>query len=248
MLQALALLATVAFIVAGTVVGARIVARAVRGREFSDFLVGFSLFILSIIAYPLGLIVAFAEVSLEQARIVSIASGFVLALAWSSVFLFTQRVFRADEAWARVLAWGGIAALAYEAFAAIPYCLGARDLAALNSPANPSFWMTLAAIVVYVWTAFEGVRCWTQARRRLKLGLAEPLVVNRFLMWAIVGVSALLSVLPTFVLGLAGAEGAGGVAARLSVAIGGLGAAVALQLGFMPPAAYRRWIDGSALA
>lgn len=239
----LLLASTTAFILTGAVVGARLLLLAARTRQLSDFIVGFSLFDLSAIAYPLILLGGFAELPLGTARALQIASLLALGIGWAGVFVFTQRVFRPGEAWARALSFAGIATLAYGVIASIPLVQSAPHPSALRSPDSPAAWVQLAAICAYAWTAAEGFRCWAHARRRLELGLAEPMVVNRFWLWGWVGVCSLLSVAPSFVIIQAGGDGTTHVVARLGTALGGLACAVALQLAFLPHPAYRRWVE-----
>ena len=97
MLDALLLVSTVAFVIAGAAVGARLLLLSARTRELSDFLVGFSLFDLSAIGYPLILLGSLGDLSLPHTKLAAIASSIALALGWAGVFLFTQRVFRAGE-------------------------------------------------------------------------------------------------------------------------------------------------------
>ncbi len=245
-LDAFLLASTLAFVLAGAVVGARLLLLSARTRELSDFLVGFSLFDLSAIGYPLILLGSLGDLSLAHTKLAAIASSIAIALGWAGVFLFTQRVFRASEAWSRLLAFAGIAALAYGLVAGILFIQQASDAAALLSTRNPTRFLSIAAVAAYVWTSFEGFRCWDQARRRLKLGLADPLVVNRFLLWGCIGVSSLMSVVPSLVILHSGGDGSTDFASRISTALGGLIASIALQLAFLPPAAYRRWLTRHA--
>jgi hypothetical protein len=248
MIDALLLLAAAAFILAGGTVGLRLLALARRSRELTDFIVGFALFDLSAITYPLVLLGSLGDLSLAQAKAVLMASSFALALGWASVFVFTLRVFRPGEPWARVAVVAGIAMLVYGLVSGFSYIQTAPDRTAMQSSASPLLWIDIAGNAVYAWTASEGFRCWALARRRLELGLADPLVANRFLLWGWVGVASLLSVTPSLVITLLGGDGSTHVVARLSTALGGLSASVALQLAFLPPAAYRRWIEARAAA
>lgn len=248
MLDALLLLSTAAFILAGTVIGIRLLLLAARTRELPDFIVGFSLFDLSAVAYPLILYGNLGALQLANAKLVMTASLVALALGWAGVFFFTQRVFRPGESWALALALSGVAMLGYGLIAGAAYIQAAPDRGSLQSAHSPALWIELAAILVYSWTAIEGFRCWGQARRRLALGLADPLVANRFLLWGTIGAASLLSVAPSLLITLAGGDGTQHVVARLSTAIGGFAASVALQFAFLPPAAYRRWLTRSATA
>jgi hypothetical protein len=90
-------------------------------------------------------------------------------------------------------------------------------------------------------------------RRRVRLGLGDPVVANRFLLW---GIGAGAAGLGSFI-GVAGqlATGAAGTQSSwsmLSSSCHGLIAAIALWLAFVPPGFYRRFIEkrsaGSATA
>ena len=246
MLDLLLLLSTVAFIAAGAVVGARLLWLAKSTRQLPDFVVGFSLFVLSAVAYPLILLGAFGGFAIDGARAVFNASMVALAVGWAGVFFFTLRVFRPGVWWARAFVALGCAAIVYGLGASFAFAHSAPDLATLNGANNPGIVIQFAALAVYAWTATEGFLCWTQARRRLALGLADAMVVNRFLLWTCIGVCSFVSVAPSLVITLSGGDGTVHPVARLSTALAGLACAIALQLAFLPPTAYRRWISDAA--
>jgi len=248
MLELLLLVSTVAFVLAGASVGLRLLALARRTRQLTDFIVGASLLLLAPVAYPLILAANLGDFSLAASRALSIAAAIAMASGWMGVFAFTQRVFRPGAEWAKALAGAGAAALAYVLVAGIAFDLRAADLATLRSAENPVRWLPVPAIGVYAWTAIEGFVCWERARRRLALGLADPLVVNRFLLWGVVGVCSLISVGPGFVIQFAGGDATGNATVRLVTACAGLTCAIALRLAFLPPAAYRRWLAAPATA
>ena len=84
-------------------------------------------------------------------------------------------------------------------------------------------------------------------RRRLRLGLADPLVTNRFLLWGLgigaAGVGSLISVSVQVVSGFSMSEIP---ALTLSNSMFGLASAVLMWVAFVPPAAWRRYILGQA--
>lgn len=102
---------------------------------------------------------------------------------------------------------------------------------------------SLAQVGCLLWGSGESLYYWSQMRRRLKLELADSVVVNRFLMW---GVGA----------GSAGAGTGVGVAAEIMTGVPtlqipwvvstssafGFAAAVAIYLAFVPPKRYVRFI------
>jgi len=247
-LDVLLLVSTAAFIAAGALVGARLLLLAKRTRQVPDFIVGFSLFILSAVAYPLILLSSVGNLSLDATRWFSIGSVSTLATGWVGVFVFTKQVFRPGVGWARALMLAGIAATGFGLVFGIEHALNAPDLTTLRTPSGGVLVIQAAALVLYTWTGLEGLLCWQQARKRLALGLADPLVANRFLLWAWIGVFSTLTVAPAFVVTLLGGDGTTHVGARFCTAIGGLACAINLQLAFLPPASYRRWITGAAAA
>ena len=103
--------------------------------------------------------------------------------------------------------------------------------------------------------AVESFRYWLMLRRRLRLGLADPVVTNRFLLWAVFATGSTLN----YVADLASRSlywWAYGtvqpVPAHLAAMVGptiivtmilGAVSAVTLFLTFFPTPAYRRWIE-----
>ncbi|HEY8122242.1 MAG TPA: hypothetical protein VII78_13055 [Myxococcota bacterium] len=248
MLDLVQLVSTAAFIVSGSAVGIRLLLLAWRTRELTDFTIACALVVLAGITYPLMLAGALGGFALEPTRWMLIASGFTGALGFGAVAAFTQRAFRPHAAWAHALSGVLIAMLGYSAVASMLSAQHAGDFEALRSPRSPLVWTRVAAVAIYLWTSFEGLRCWVQARRRLALGLADPLVVNRFLLWALIGAFALCSVAPALVLTLAGKQPLDYPMTRLTTGVAGVATAVAMQLSFLPPASYRRWVLGHATA
>jgi hypothetical protein len=97
------------------------------------------------------------------------------------IYMFTWRTFRPDDAWARsaVIA-GGAVLLGSLVWFGISEGF---QVAVLN---GPSYWIGVGAReLALVWMAIESVRYWGLLRRRLRLGLSDPLVTNRFLLWGL---------------------------------------------------------------
>ncbi len=119
------------------------------------------------------------------------------------------------------------------------------------APAAAMTWDSLARSLTQVggllWGSGESLYYWSRMRRRQNLGLADSVVVNRFLMW---GLGA----------GFAGAGTGIGVAAEIVTGVPalqipwvvstssafGFVAAVAIYLAFVPPERYVRFIRSNA--
>jgi hypothetical protein len=101
-----------------------------------------------------------------------------------------------------------------------------------------------------IWLMIEGIQYHRMMRKRVRLGLADPLVANRFLLWAIAGGFSIVilstSLPPIF---LDPVEWALLLQFDLLLfGVGGVGAAAFYWLTFFPPGTYRRWICARASA
>lgn len=229
-MEGLGLLGFAAFVLTSFVVGYRLLTVGWRSGRVPETTIGASFVLSGGVGGLLGLIASRLELLL------GLPVQPVLALANLSVSagvaflgLFTWRVFRPRSGWARIAFTAGAAGLGVAFLGHL----------ALGDFTQPGFrWLTLAArIGVYSWALAETLREYALARRRRALGLADPLVVNRFLLWG-VGMAAILALWLHLAVTLA--AGGGGPAAWLVRSLLGLLCAVSLWLAFFPPEAYRR--------
>ena len=110
------------------------------------------------------------------------------------------------------------------------------------------FWIEIVgAQGAIAWAAAEAWRYSRQLAKRADLGLAEPELANRALLWCGFGVAQLtlvaFVVLATWLFAETGRIFVG---VDMSIAGSGLASAVCLWLAFWPPVAYRRWVAGAA--
>lgn len=165
------------------------------------------------------------------------------AVGLRSYDYFVWRVFRPTERWAGAL-FGAIALGAGVAL------IGFTATGTWTSgSATPWFWLELAIrIASPIWLTFESLRFWVQMRRRVALGLADPLVTDRFLLWsigALAGLSMLLCSIPPNVVST------GHPLYKLSLAllgVAGLAATASYWFAFFPPRWYRTLIARQASA
>ena len=150
--------------------------------------------------------------------------------------LFTWRVFRPHERWA-----AGVFAATLVLLAIL--LAGYASAGELANPfyRGPWFWAEVPVLVLgLAWGAGESLAYWAKMRRRLRLGMADPVVTNRFLLWGIAiaaGVVA-LALPPLFALF---GQGGHAVLAGLT-ACAGLVALTGYALTFFPPRAWRRFV------
>jgi hypothetical protein len=244
-----ATLAAFVTILAGTAVGIRIILRSRSDHSLPELAVGVSLVAFCGFAQPLSI----GRVALEGQIPPAAASGLQVVATLASSFatlclyLFTWRVFRPHARWAALLFTGG-SALGLWAGA------GTATLSYYDSTFAPHIigkWIALSALsfaICFAWAAAESLLYYSRLRRRQKLGLAEPLLVNRFLLWG--GACAASLAIDLILMSSAwhGVDFNTDDTVKLLVSLSSLGQAVTWYLGFTPPGWYARWVGGPEAA
>jgi len=171
------------------------------------------------------------------------------------LYVFTWLTFHRNEAWARALV-GVVSVLMVAGYSGIAIS-GDFELSLLPGVA---YWITWAARTsVFLWLLIETFRYWRLLRRRLRLGLADPLVANRFLLWGIWSSVMLLMGLidplarAWYVLNVGTGDqwvpelGASATVMLVTVSSGLVSLAViTLYLTFFPTQRFRRWVERRA--
>jgi hypothetical protein len=244
-------LATLAFVGGSAVVAVRLLLLAKRTGQEPERLLGAAILCAAVLGY--GVLIAnlvlradTAPADVSTLAVFLSGAGRILHDVGVTLFLvFVVRVFRPDEAWAKALAgamlallWGGVGLGA--AAGAFRY--------ELDAVGRPAWWCEYAVIWTYsLWSMAESFRYWGAMRRRAAIGLADPVVANRFLLW---GTSSLLTALATWTasipyayVGDHAATAAITPAVRTLTAIAGIGSVSCSLFAFLPPAWYTRRIE-----
>jgi hypothetical protein len=245
-IEILVLASATAFVGVGAGVGVKLLRLARRTHGFPERVVGFSLFVLSAVAWPL-MLAASAPLPEPVLRGARVGASLAMAFGWSGVFLFTWRVFRPGPGWGRTLAGVGISVELAAGLAGVIRALALDDASALSRPAPSGLVLLLGAEVVYVWTALESFRYRALLRRRIPLGLADPLVADRFGLWGWTGVLGGGSIAPATFAMLTGGD-PNTLWSHLVVGVCGLACSGVLYLAFLPPAVYARFVRENAPA
>ncbi len=168
----------------------------------------------------------------------------LIVVGCSCFLFFNAKVFRPNASWSMPVAAFGALILAICGAAIVVAVHATTDVAALTERTRNWTALFLFGLVAgLAWTAIEGFRHYRMMRKRLALGLAEPIVTNRFLLWGISGmVSLSWNAVVSFYL-LAGVNINTNPVPVFAISFGGLLTAACLVLTFMPPAWYVRWIE-----
>ena len=178
-----------------------------------------------------------------------------MAVGGAAIFLFTWQTFRRDSNWARWAALAGSClALGGFGFEAVHEGFLLRPVPGVG---HWTAWLGRSAPMV--WVTVESFRYWAILRRRLRLGLADAVVVNRFLIWGIWSAANFVNLVAdpaarAVYVTLAGSSTEFVMEVMRPVMIGTMGvtmilgivSAATLFLTFFPTAAYRRWVEARA--
>ena len=178
----------------------------------------------------------FFEVLSYVGRISSGACSLALAL-------FTGRVFRPTQRWARRLV-GVVAALILGGLAVSAFEGDWEGLAPLSYKGSWLDW--LGGIAPFFWLAIESSRQYLTTSRRVSLGLVDPLVRNRYSLiaaYATLGASVYFITIPMNI--IYELHGTWSVWLDLGIGIAETAAILALWVSFSAPAFYRRWVGGA---
>jgi hypothetical protein len=240
-------LSSLVFVVVGTAVGVRILLRARAERSLPELAIGTALVAFSGVTQPLGMarVALEGQIDLGVSIALQLGSTAASALTVLSLYLFTWRVFRPESRWA-VLLFAGGSALGLWAGAAMA-AVSFYDAGV--SPTLTGPWIALSATaygICFGWAGIESLLYHSRLRRRRRLGLADPVLVNRFLMWGLSCSFGLAIDAVLVALALGGVDFNHAPLPRLLVSASGLVNAVSWFLSFTPPAAYARWLRRGA--
>ena len=157
------------------------------------------------------------------------------------LFLFTWSVFRVGSRWGRAGLGAALLALAVIAAGIIRAGAPGGSLEAILDRTRPwAVGIVAMLMLCFAWTGSESLHCWRKLRRRQALGLADPVVTNRFLVWGIGGMAGVALCLPNIHSLLAGRAILVEPAALSVMAGTGVLLSATWYLTFFPPAAYLR--------
>jgi hypothetical protein len=209
-----------------------------RTRRLPELLVG--LYFL-LVPFAISLSIRVDRFDPGDAWAVRAAANALFTTGGVALLLFAWCVFRPDARWARWLAWGGSTAIVASWALAFPF--GVYD-------SDYSLFLLMPVYASYLWVFFESLRYYLLMRRRERLGLTDPVLVNRFLLFAIwtggVGAITLMGVGGSLLQVARGTFHDGGGLANPVI----LGAtrviavpiAVSIFLTFLAPARYHAWL------
>jgi hypothetical protein len=221
------------------VIGVRLLALSWQTRKAPEFLIGASFVFAGALASLLDIVRQTVQGSSpEMAAALVIAARFFLQLGVTCVATFTWRVYRPADLAGRVL-FGVLVGSLLLGF------LGETWQGPMQRGAAPGpwFYFSLATrIAAYTWASIESIAYWLQLRRRARIGLSDPLVTNRVLLWSIGTFLILILWLRSLVQAVRGDLMVSGDFFVTTVVFA---CAATMWLAFFPPAFWKRLFDGT---
>ncbi len=252
LIQSYHLLATLCFVIASLVVSVRLLLLARRTRQRPELFLGLGLLGTAVLGY--GVLIAAAILRGDQQafavtpldRTLQACGQLLHDAGVTMIVIFVVSTFRPQERWAKALAavllgalWGGT--LGWELQNGFHFV----------GRGNGFWWLKYATIWSYpLWTMVESYRYYALMRRRQAIGLADPLVTNRFLLW---GSASLGTALATWTssIGFFLPQRPEVVAVwepviQIATATFGIATVALFYLTFFPPSWYRRKVVATA--
>jgi hypothetical protein len=238
----LAFLCVGIYSVMSAVVGVRLVRRHLTTRGVPELMMGLAYLAAPGSGYPLVVLgPALPSRSLGSAFFALGETGIVLGV--SLFFFFNAKVFRARSPVAYVAAGVGSLLMCASGLEII------RGYVALGPASTALTTVRTASVVLlvvlglgYTWTAVEGARHYRLMLRRSRFGLGDPLIANRFLLWAIAGTLQVFSAVVAATSLQTGGNMMTDAAPLFATSLVGVFNTALLVLIFIPPAWYTRWL------
>lgn len=241
--QGVGALSTLLLAAIGWLVGVRLLLLAKRTRRAPELCLGLGIFLIGGIAYPLAAASnIMGESAPNLAWLLAVASATASHIGVTANCIFNWKVFRPASRWPRLAVTAAVVATLI-GFAGN---LSAGLHGGITSMADKRGWtlfLMAIALGAFSWAAVESFLYHDKLRRRLALGMADPVVVDRFRLW---GISSAASATGCLVVAFFAWTSPLSVMDPVALVFSGASSvvsAVVMTLTFMPPAGYLRFIQ-----
>jgi hypothetical protein len=229
----LAQLGGLAFTLVCLVIGLRLILLSLRTRHLPELLVGSGLFLMAGLGYPLSAVARQAtELAPATRAALGCAGALCVMVGVVANTAFTWLLFRRDERWGGALL-AAVASMAVGLFAVESW---AGDW--ITGRAFFWSWIPAPITISMGWAFLECAHYHGMLRRRLRLELADPVVTDRFRLYAMAMLSGVTINAIGWIFWWMGLEMITHVLGAPLLAVFGAASAVFVWLAFLPPAAY----------
>ncbi|MCG8589140.1 MAG: hypothetical protein MJE66_07600 [Proteobacteria bacterium] len=241
-MESLGLIAGMINLCVGVFVSVRILLVARRTKGVPEIFLGAYQTLIVLSGLGTGLIRVIGEDS-PHAYTAAAGSSLMIAIGASALAFGVWRIYRPAERWPALLC----SVLALWSLSGWAWMISGEALPFTFVPTTANAFFAAGRIIVYLWVAWESLRYYALLRRRLRMGLADPLVAHRIFLWGLFGGIMALTAFLFVALGFAmGREVSDWMPGQFLVFVLLLGSAWTLLFSFFPPAFYQRFIRSRA--
>ena len=247
MTGSLYLLGTLAFVLVSLVIGVRLVALSRRTGERPELYLGLGILGTAVLGYGMQIASVMARGGPAGTTVTPLIVGLTFFgrllhdAGLTLILVFVLTVFHPGKLGPRIGVGLAVACM-WIGMCGVGLTGGFQDLLHRNT----FWWMEFAVIWTYpLWGAWESFRYHGRMKKRARIGLADPLVANRFLLWGLASLGTFAATwLASWTTLLPDPEMAlpYQTFSYLSTATVGICTVTAYSLAFLPPAWYRRWV------
>lgn len=238
-MQALAGICLLLFVVTVTVVGVRMLMLARRTGGRHELLIGAGMLLIGAIGFPGSTVSGFGRAVGEMSIPLWFGATSITQVGLLLIYAFTWQVFRPKESWGKAIVAGG-ALLMFAGLVVSALALASAPPEAISSVvARNGMFIGMAGYCgCFLWSAIEGFVHHRNAKRRMTIGLADPVVVNRFLLWGLFGLASTAINVTSFIGSAIGVDPSTSPLVLVPMGVFGFLASIAMYLAFLPPVAY----------
>ncbi|MDP6977730.1 MAG: hypothetical protein QF570_03895 [Myxococcota bacterium] len=240
----LVILGNLIFVAASGVIGFNLLRLGIRNRRLPETLLGAG-FASLMIGIPLLAASRLGRGGIDDVRSAPLIAGLLcIAVAAACLSSFVWRTFRPGRRWA-VAVPVAVACCELAIMTEILRTLSTSpgDMPAAQVVRDVVLWIRVPLTITFTWMFVEGITQFAKAKKREALGLSDPIVTNRFLLFSLSGGFAALNTLVSLLLHANGMTPFTHPAGAACFATGSTVGGTALFLAFLPPARYVAWIQ-----
>ena len=228
-----------------SIVGVALLRLGLRTKQSPELLIASGLLLIGPISQPLTHLSGVGRPGAEATIALFAASAVCVVVGLACMFFFTVRVFHRASVAAHVVAALGSLAVGVSYVGAV---LAAASFDPVSdsgvATGNWSYGIQVPLLLCFGWPAWMALSHHLRLRRQLAIGLGDPVVSNRFLLFAIAMGAAFVMMVLTLGMALFGMNSGTHLLPRAVVSAGATINAATMYLAFVPPRSYLDWVRG----
>lgn len=248
-MQLFSLIPLMTFGLVSTAVAIKLLLLARRTRQIPELSISLGVLLIGALGLPIAIVSrspAFRDTALGTTLF---ATGLLMiCVGHEMTYLFCWNVFRRNSKWARAAVASSSGMFLVGWFMLVQLINGGGEPTAIQAATVPYAVLIITLQVMGTsWSGAESYRYWGMQKRRLKLGLANPLVVERFLWWSLSNLATASLGLTLIACTLLGRNILTDPLSLMIMNVTGTVLSITWGLSFFPPKVYVRWVETRAL-